>query len=226
MAIGYRVPEPTGKLIILMAETRDDLNNRVDAEQEKWRAYCDRNWLNDSGTTYSPEWKVKRFLDSLAYCLLIGNTKNIETDYKKIMHAKREIPVSSCPSYVENAMYAAGGTTEYVDSEERAGFDIMIRELDDKAEKYELAKTRHEHVESKFHKRNRLKINGGEWCRVDTDGVFSYRDHKFQIDASAVQYQPVDTEFGQLYDMDRILAVGEPPEFYDMDYNIVKVRQL
>lgn len=31
MAIGYRIPEPSGKLTILMAETRNELSERVNA---------------------------------------------------------------------------------------------------------------------------------------------------------------------------------------------------
>ena len=54
--------------------------------------YCERNWLNDYGDLYTPESKVKRLLDSLAYYLLLGYTDGIETDYRRVMHSKREIP--------------------------------------------------------------------------------------------------------------------------------------
>ena len=170
--------------------------------------------------------KVKRFLDSLAYCLLFGNTKGIETEYKKVMHAKREIPVSNCPSFVENMLYASGSATAQIDRDEHDAFRVMTDELDWKAERYEMQKPKRERIESRFHKHNRLGIHGGEWCRVDTDGVFEYNGFKFMIDPFAVQFQPVETAFGELYDMDKILVVGEPPAFYDMDYNEVKVRQL
>ena len=227
MATGYHVPEPSGRTMTIVADTYDQIRERVGAMLVKWEGYCERNWLNDSGEMFSPESKVKRFLDSLAYFLLRGNMQDIETEYKRVMHAKREIPASSCPSFVENILYAAGGTTEQIDQEERAGFDVMISELDERAEKYETPKVKRSYPESGFHKRNRLGIHGGQWCRVDTDGVFSYNGAMYRIDSGAAQYQPVETEFGQLYDMDRILAVGSPPDrFYDMDYNEVIVHKL
>ncbi len=170
---------------------------------------------------------MKRFLDSIAYCLLIGNTKGIETDYKKVMHARREVPISNCPAFVENMVYATGGTTDAIDREECAGFKVMVDELDAKADKYEKQKVRKAPTESMYHKRNRIGIHGGEWCRVDTDGVFEHNGIRYRIDPDEVQYQPVETEFGDLYDMDRILATDDTPnKFYDMLYNEVKVIRI
>lgn len=157
----------------------------------------------------------------------MGNTKGIETDYKKVMHARREIPVSNCPAFVENMLYATGGTTNAIDQEECAGFKVMIDELDAKADKYDRQKVRRERAESQYHKRSRLKIQSGEWCRVDTDGVFEYGGDRYRIDPFEVQYQPIETEFGDLYDMDRILVTGDHPyRFYDMAYNEVKVKKI
>lgn len=170
--------------------------------------------------------KVKRLLDSLAYCLLLGNTKDIETDYKKVMHAKREIPASNCPSFVENIFYAAGSVTDPIDREECASFRVMAEQLDEQAEKYE-NKVRREPTESRHAKYLRMGIRDGEWCRVDTDGVFEYRGRRYRIDPFEAQYQPVETEIGLLYGMDRILAAGAArEEFYDMNYNRVKVHPI
>ena len=99
---------------------------------------------------------MKRFLDSIAYCMLIGNTKGIETEYKKVMHAKREIPASNCPSFVDNMLYASGGVEDESDRKEWAGFEVMVDELDERAEKYEAQKVRRERKESLYHKHNRL----------------------------------------------------------------------
>lgn len=170
--------------------------------------------------------KVKRFLDSLAYRLLLGNTHGIETDYKRTMHQKREIPASSCPSFVENMLYASGGVTEAIDRDECESFTEMVRGLDEYAKKYEGQKQTREKRESLFHKHNRLGICGGVWCRVDTAGVFSCEGRTYQILHDQIQYQPKHTEFGDLYDMDRILVTGIPHRFYDMEYNEVKVREL
>ena len=170
---------------------------------------------------------MKRFLDSLAYFFMIGNMQGIETDYKRVMHTKREIPVSNCPSFIENMLYSTGGATDSIDQEERASFMVMTEWLDERAEKYEAQKPQRKRQESKFQKRKRLGIRDGVWCRVDTDGLFEYNGRKYEIDKDEIQYQPVETEIGLLYDMDRILVSGtDTVEFYDMNYDKVKVREL
>ena len=157
----------------------------------------------------------------------MGNMQGIETDYKKVMHAKREIPVSNCPSFVENMFYASGATSVPADREERASFRVMTDRLDANAAKYEAPKPQRKRQESKFHKCRRLGIHGGEWCRVDTDGVFEYNGRVYKISNDEAQYQPVETEIGLLYDMDRILAIGtDDVEFYDMNYDKVKAKEL
>ena len=155
---------------------------------------------------------------------MIGNTNGIETDYKKVMHAKREIPISSCPSSVDNIAYASGGVSSQVDRDERAGFDVMVSYLDERAKKYEQRRPQREQTESKFAKRRRLGIHCGEWRQVDTDGEFDYNGMRYRIDPSSEQYQPVETELGLLYDMDRILVTEYG--FYDMNYDKVSVKEL
>ena len=181
--------------------------------------------MNDTGDLFTPESKVKRFLDSLAYYFLMGEMSGIETDYKKVMHAKREIPASSCPSFIENMLYSTGAATSQADKEERISFKVMTDELDTRAEKYEAQKVTRKRQESLFQKHNRLGIHGGEWCRVDTDGVFEHNGRKYEIDEGETQYQPIETDIGLLYDMDRIL-VTDTGEFYDMKYDLVKVKEL
>ena len=225
MSFGYKIMEPSGKVMVVVADDRYQARKRVLDMQGKWSDYCDRNWLNDTGDMYSPEIKVKRFLDSLAYYYMIGDMHDIETDYKKVMHAKREIPASNCPSFVDNILYGSGGTTDQINQEECASFRVMTDRLDAKAEKYETQKTQRKRQESKFQKHERLGIHGGEWCRVDTDGRFEHNGRAYEIDPGEAQYQPVETEVGLLYDMDRILVTGNE-EFYDMNYDKVKVREL
>ena len=170
---------------------------------------------------FSPESKVKLFLDSLAYYYLLGNTQGIVTDYKKVMHAKREIPVSNCPAYVENLLYSTVGTTSQADREEAASFKTMLEKLDATAEKYETQKATRKKSESLFHKKNRLGIHGGEWCRVDTENKFWHGKTHYQIDKKETQYQPVDTEYGEYYAMDKILVTDNG--CYDMNYDKVNV---
>ena len=180
--------------------------------------------MNDSGDLFSPEMKVKRFLDSLAYLLLIGNTQGIETEYKEVMHAKREIPVSNCPSGIDNLLYASGGYTGNAEEEEIASFREMTERLDRRAQKYETQKPVRKQDESKFQKKLRLGIHCGEWCTVDTENKFWFGKEHFLIDEKETQYQPVDTEYGEYYSMDKILASGG--KFYDMNYDEVKVYRI
>ena len=147
--------------------------------------------------------------------------EGIETEYKKLMHAKREIPESSCPKIIENLLYASGSTSDGVAVEEQAAFRAMIEKLDDRAKLYSAKSERASKRESLFHKRNRLGIHGGEWCRVDTDGVFEYAGRMYKIEENEIQYQPIETDYGDLYDMDRILAFDG--KFFDMNYDEVRV---
>lgn len=162
-------------------------------------------------------------LDSLGYYMLLGHTDGIVTDYKRVMHAKREIPVSSCPSNVENILYATGGGTELIDEDEENRFNLMIERLDHKASIYDQPKKQKKKIESGQHKRMRLGIHGGEWCRVDTDGMFWFGNEQYIIDDQAVQYAPVKTELGDYYAMDKILVSGG--KFYDMNYDEVQVQK-
>lgn len=163
--------------------------------------------------------KVKRFLDSIGYFLLAGFRDGIETDYKRIMHAKREIPESSCPSFVHNLMYGSGTVSAGLMREEMDQFRAMTDVLDAAAEKYDAP--RQPKQESMFQKRNRLGIHGGTWCRVDTAGQFRIGDEVYKISDQAIPYQPIQTEYGEYYPMDRILACDG--KFYDMNLDEVEV---
>lgn len=170
---------------------------------------------------------MKRFLDSLAYLYLLGNTKGIETEYKKIMHAKREIPASNCPSPIENLMYAAGSAKGLAATEEWETFNLMTDMLDEQAERYEAQRQARKRQESGLQKRMRLGIHGGVWRTVDTDGVFEHNGYLYRIDPSEAKYHPIDTEIGELYDMDRVLAIGDDdPLFYDMNYDRVRADRI
>ena len=108
--------------------------------------------------------KVKTFLDGIAYLLMAGNRDGIETDYKRIMHAKREIPESSCPSSIRNIMYASGAAPDGVAIEEASQFAVITDLLDSAAERYEARKQAWS--ESKFQKKQRLG-----WIRTDISGL-------------------------------------------------------
>jgi hypothetical protein len=170
---------------------------------------------------FSPEMKVKFFLDTLAYLLLLGSTSDIETRYKQVMHAKREIPVSNCPSELENLLYSTGGGNLADAREENAVFKNMLEELDERAAPYEAKRMVQKRVPSLYEKKNKKGIHGGEWYLVDTDGKFWIGKEQYVIDGNAAQYGSVPTEYGDYYAMDKILYSGG--KFYDMNYDEVPV---
>ena len=222
---GYRLTEPSGRVLLISADTAEDAKARVEQELEKWAPYCERNWLNDSGDLISPEMKVKRYLDSLAYfMMLLGKSRDIETDYKRLIHAQKEIPASSRPSSIDNMLYASGGTTDKIAAEEEASFRVMLDELDERAARYAQKRKPAKRHESLFRKKERLGIHGGTWHRVDTEGKFWVGNEHYIIDDQALQYQPIETAYGDYYCMDRILKCGD--KFYDMNYDEVRVYHI
>lgn len=168
--------------------------------------------------------KVKHFLDILAYFLLLGHTGGIETYYKKVMHAKREIPASNCPSEIENLIYGTGVSSELYKKEEVAQFRELLERLDANAAAYEPKKSAKKKNISRFSKKLKKGISGGTWYLVDTDGKFWIGNNKYVIDQQAVQYQPVKTAYGDYYAMDKILYADG--KFYDMNYDEVTVYQI
>jgi len=159
----------------------------------------------------------------MAYFMLAGYTDDIETKYKSVMHAKREIPVSCCPSGIENILYASGEFGDDIAVEERARFNDLLERLDERAESYEIKRPQRKvRQKSKFSKKLKLGIHDGEWCRVDTEGKFWVGNRQYIIDEQEIQYQPIPTEYGDYYAMDRILAANG--KFYDMNYDEVSVR--
>ena len=156
--------------------------------------------------------------------MLLGYTDNIETDYRRVMHSKREIPLSSCPESFEHLMYATGGGTEDIDRADFERFELLLERLDQRAQKYEFPKKQRPKIESGQHKRRRLGICSGEWLTVNTDNVFRYGDDVYVIEDQEAQYAPISTEYGDYYAMDRVLASGG--KFYDMNYNEIKVQKI
>ena len=163
---------------------------------------------------------MKRLLDALAYYLLLGTTDGIETDYRRIMHAKREIPASSCPESIDNLFYASGGAGDHGDEDDLLHFQVMLDKLDERAKPYEAPKVKKNFPESLQHKRNRLGIHGGEWCRVDTEGRFRANGTQYVVGDQEVQYAPEATDYGNYYMMDKVLVCDG--KFYDMNLDEIQ----
>ena len=151
--------------------------------------------------------------------MLAGSTEGIETIYKNVMRMKREIPASSCPSDIENILYATGVSADTISREEWSAFKSMLEQLDTTAELYE-AKKPAKHTRSLYSKKIKKNIHG-EWYRVDTEGKFWVGDNQYIIDSNAAQYAPIETDYGDYYAMDKILCAGG--KFYDMNYDEVMV---
>ena len=169
---------------------------------------------------FSPELKVKRFLDSIGYYLLYGQMDGILTSYKEVVNAAREIPVSSCTSEVNNILYASGGAVDT--REEKLEFQTMTSVLDDRVPK------RKKPIKADRRVSRRQKIQmilddhaGAEIKRyyVDRDGCFDTEHGRLSVigcnkyNAKVVTRRNGETDI--LFDMDVILQCGD--DWYDQN---------
>ena len=172
--------------------------------------------MNNGENLFTPEYKVKRFLDALGYFLLIGNAGDVVTDYKSAMNNKREIPMSSCPTDVENLFYGLSSPPGLKQS--RTENEVFESISETKA-----APRTSKHRETRFdrwmakEKENRFRRLTR--CVVGTDNRFSYDGREFWIDVTEVhEYAP--SEHGA-YGMDYIIcgedASGEL-HFFDQNF--------
>lgn len=224
MSIGYNVIQPNGVVKKLRAADDTDRRAIVDELQAKWKDYCQSNWISWSDDPYSPENRVKFFLNGVSYFLMVGNTEGVVTDYKDIMNGKREIPISSCPSCVEDAVYGGGSTISPMSPDEDTRFDNMLDKLDARAAKIEKKKpTTKKRLQTKADRLKAIRARHAKhefvYPIVDTENRFVLNGEKYVISDQAAQYSAKDTDLGELYDMDRIVCVITPDgtEFYDMD---------
>lgn len=187
---------------------------------EGWQDYLDRNWLNDNGEDlFSPELRVKRFLDSVGYYLLYGRTDGIVTAYKEAANRAREIPVSSCPGEVSNIMYAGNGNVD--DEDEKQSFRTMTEILDERAPKRKPPQKKKTVSLRQKMQNIRDENNGAEVLRfkIDTNGHFSYGGcqmmvwHYDKYNAKVVRKRNGETDI--LFDMDTIMRCGN--RWYDQN---------
>lgn len=101
-----------------------------------WTQYCLRHWMGGDGKPGSPEQRIKRFLDGCAYLLLRDAPEGTLTDYKEIMRGRKEIDVSSCPSWIADRLDAGGHTLSCAAREEQERFQVLLDRLDEKAHAY------------------------------------------------------------------------------------------
>jgi len=154
--------------------------------------------------TFCGENKVKRFFSGLVYFLLLGNTEGMVTNYKDIMNGKREIPISSCPSQIEDWVYGTGSVL-YPQGEDAPVIELADDHVPEKKGKNAVKSEREVKLRA-------LRKECGydatfTYCTVDTENRFSYEGKKFVIDSSVEAYAPKSTPHGLLYDMDKIICV-------------------
>lgn len=155
--------------------------------------------------------------------MLGNNSGDIVTDYKEAMNGKREIPISSCPPCVEDALYGGGSDPEK--GSDDGFYKPMTERLDERAAKYEKPKKARS-AKPKEPVSLRISRAVGEndytvtYCRVDTENVFEYGGILYRIENNIPQYKPKLTAVGMLYDMDKIMVIKTADGslwFFDMD---------
>lgn len=180
---------------------------------DRWTTYCLNGWQSKNPKDmYCPENKVKRFLDGLAYFLLLGETRgivDIVTDYKDIMTGKYEIPMSSCPSRITNEIYSSRIQGQGNDTSEETILESILKQKEERADtlyqKKEKKAGKKERVEERYDRIRKIREEYPEITFrryiVDTENTFRDSDgkkHRIDIQKSR-EYTPVDTKYGPFW---------------------------
>lgn len=183
---------------------------------------------------FDPESKVKFMLEGLANIILRPDMSGLLTEYQKMKIAKYEIPLSSCASTMEDEVYSRRAKKDNGEEEER-----LAMYMDDTARKFDEAKaarmkqpprrkpktfgpTRRQKIEAV---RKQYAVASFESVIVNTDNVFCFGGHYFQIPLSGTKYDGKALPDGDvIYDMDHILCgLTEAGETVFFDMNIEPV---
>lgn len=213
MAKGYHIHLPDGRVQRITIHDEEERNKICQELLEEWGEYCNRNWINEDGSPYSPGAKVKTFLDSIAMVMLPdAASEDIETDYKDKMRGSREIPMSSCPTYVEDVVY--GRVSPSGNAQVAADTDTFRNTIG--AEPVKTKKKPKQKKVDRFTKfeiwKNENSVADTHRCYVNTDGEFSFHGVKYSLVLEKLpQYQV------------KVLPNGD--ELYDMDYVLIGIRK-
>ena len=234
MAIGYNVIQPNGIVKEIRVKSAEERDSVVCDQLNRWGEYCDRNWISvNYSDPFCSENKVKRFLNSLAYFLMLGNTGGIVTDYKRVVDGKREIPISSCPSYVEDIVYGTGNTLIPTNEDEHSAFQSILERLDEKAKKYRpndgKKKPARKAVCTRYDKIKGIRALIGDaayyYPSVNTLNEFTLNGKTYRIDDSVSEYAGKNMADGDiLYDMDKIVCALTPDgkiHYFDMNMDMI-----
>lgn len=229
MASTYKIYFPNGANTLLPYGTYEEKLDRAKALIDAWEPYLEGNWISTNYTdVLCGENKVKRFLDGLAYYLLLGS-EGIVTDYKELMNGKREIPVSSCPQQISDMVYGTGCAARQPDEESTPIEDNESRmKITVKTKKPRSGKSKRE-LNLEMIRKTYGRIDHFRTCIVDTDNNFSFNGDKYHIDESVTEYAPKHTALGDLYDMDAVYVFsmrGDPPLFTNANYEIIDPEKI
>lgn len=221
MASTYKIFLPNGTSCLLPYGDYSEKLGNVKAALEGWQPYLDGNWISTNHTdVFCGENKVKKFLDGLAYYLLIGS-EDVVTDYKEFINGKREIPMSSCPSQINDIVYGAGCVLHGQGDDE---LQTLIS-AEETQKKKKTPKTKKKCSQRSGNLQAIREMYGSNaqlsYCRVDTENRFKYSGKIWQISNDVEAYHPKETPVGLLYDMDIVVAVRTSdgtPAFFDANY--------
>lgn len=213
MTKGYHIHLPDGKVKRITVHDMAERQKIVDELLAEWGDYCNRNWLNEDGSPYSPGAKVKTFLDSIAMVMLPDAASDgIVTDYKDEMNGSREIPMSSCPAYVEDVVYgrvSPSGASQIASDTEIFRGTIGAEPVKTKK------KPKPKHID-RYTKcdiwKNANGVKESHRSIVNTEGTFSFHGVRYQLNLDKLPQYRV-----------KILPNGD--ELYDMDYVLIGVRK-
>lgn len=226
MAIGYNVVQPNGIVKKQRVESDEERVSAVESLLSRWSDYCNRNWISvNYGDPFCSENKVKLFQNGLAYFLMLGNTGGIVTDYKRIADGKREIPISSCPSYVDDLLYGTGMTLASQNEHEES-FRSALDNKDDFVTK--TRKSKQKSSNTRYEKIRRIEsfIGKSEYFYpiVNTDNEFVFQGKRYRIDNRVAGYNGKNVGSDTLYDMDKIVCAISPDGkryFFDMNMDLI-----
>lgn len=235
LATGYKILLPNGFARTVKASTIEERFEVAEELLADWQRYCETGWMSNSANTglFSRESRIKSFLSSLGYFLIMG-ADDIVTDYKQLMNGKREIPVSSCPSFIEDRVYGNVhvNSNDLAQKTESETFEQIMENADYKAGKRykpQSVKPRKKRAITQFEKVRRICKEYGVSellsAVVDTANEFTVKDGRYRINTEACpQYLPKETKSGILYDMDRIYyAVDENGQMLFFDGELEKI---
>lgn len=173
MSIGYNLVLPSMNVYKLRVKDNEERMALVNRLCEQWRKYCVDHWLSDNhDEPYCAENRVKRFLDGLAYFMMIGDTKGIVTEYMAKANANREIPISSLPAFMEDLLY--GGNLS-ADEEDINYLESICDKLDETAKETYMKNNPPNEGRSVYKITNR--VNGKSYIGITINVGRRWRNH-------------------------------------------------